>query len=42
MMRRSPGANVSWRDLGTSRRVVRTLHELGIRPDWLATLLEAG
>jgi mannose-1-phosphate guanylyltransferase len=33
---------VSWRDLGTSRRVIRTLGELGIRPGWLATLQEAG
>ena len=33
---------VSWRDLGTSRRVIRTLGELGIQPDWLATLQEAG
>ncbi len=27
---------VAWRDLGTPRRVIRTLDELGIRPDWLA------
>ena len=31
-------SGVAWRDLGTSRRVIRTLDELGIRPDWLATL----
>jgi mannose-1-phosphate guanylyltransferase len=35
-------ADVGWCDLGTSRRVIRTLDELGIRPDWLATLQEAG
>jgi len=35
-------SEVSWCDLGTSRRVIRTLDELGIRPDWLATLQEAG
>jgi mannose-1-phosphate guanylyltransferase len=35
-------SDVSWCDLGTSRRVIRTLDELGIRPDWLATLQEAG
>jgi mannose-1-phosphate guanylyltransferase len=29
---------VAWRDLGTPRRVIRTLDELGIRPDWLAAL----
>lgn len=29
---------VSWRDLGTSRRVIRTLGELGMQPGWLATL----
>lgn len=33
-------SGVAWRDLGTSRRVIRTLDELGIRPDWLATLQE--
>jgi mannose-1-phosphate guanylyltransferase len=27
---------VGWRDLGTPRRVIQTLEELGIRPDWLA------
>ncbi len=35
-------SGVSWCDLGTSRRVIRTLDDLGIRPDWLATLQEAG
>lgn len=35
-------AEVGWCDLGTSRRVIRTLDELGIKPDWLATLQEAG
>jgi mannose-1-phosphate guanylyltransferase len=35
-------ADVAWCDLGTSRRVIRTLDELGIRPDWLGTLQEAG
>ena len=35
-------SDVSWCDLGTLRRVVRTLDELGIRPGWLATLPEAG
>jgi mannose-1-phosphate guanylyltransferase len=35
-------SDVSWCDLGTFRRVVRTLDELGIRPGWLATLPEAG
>ena len=35
-------SEVSWCDLGTSRRVIRTLDELGIRPDWLATLQEVG
>jgi mannose-1-phosphate guanylyltransferase len=29
---------VGWRDLGTPRRVIETLDELGIRPDWLAAL----
>jgi mannose-1-phosphate guanylyltransferase len=29
---------VSWRDLGTPRRVVKTLGELGMRPEWLTTL----
>jgi mannose-1-phosphate guanylyltransferase len=29
---------VAWRDLGTPRRVLRTLDELGIRPRWLAAL----
>jgi mannose-1-phosphate guanylyltransferase len=29
---------VAWRDLGTPRRVIRTLDELGIHPDWLAAL----
>jgi len=29
---------VAWRDLGTPRRVMETLDELGIRPDWLAAL----
>ncbi len=33
---------VSWCDLGTPRRVMKTLDELGIRPDWLATLPQAG
>ncbi len=33
-------STVSWRDLGTPRRVVRTLGELGMRPKWLATLQE--
>jgi len=35
-------AEVSWCDLGTSRRVLRKLDELGLRPDWLATLPQAG
>lgn len=35
-------ADVAWCDLGTSRRVIQTLDELGIRPDWLTTLQEAG
>jgi hypothetical protein len=35
-------SDVSWCDLGTLRRVVRTPDELGIRPGWLATLPEAG
>lgn len=35
-------AEVSWCDLGTSNRVIRTLHELGIKPAWLATLQETG
>lgn len=35
-------SGVAWRDLGTSRRVIRTLGDLGIRPDWLATLQETG
>ncbi len=30
---------VSWRDLGTPHRVVKTLGELGMRPPWLDTLL---
>jgi mannose-1-phosphate guanylyltransferase len=30
---------VSWRDLGTPLRVVKTLGELGMRPQWLDTLL---
>ena len=29
---------VSWRDLGTPRRVVKTLGELGMQPAWLSTL----
>ena len=29
---------VAWRDLGTPRRVIRTLDELGIHPNWLAAL----
>lgn len=29
---------VAWRDLGTPRRVIETLDELGICPDWLAAL----
>ncbi len=29
---------VAWRDLGTPRRIIRTLDELGIRPGWLAAL----
>ena len=29
---------VAWRDLGTPRRLIKTLNELGIRPDWLAAL----
>jgi mannose-1-phosphate guanylyltransferase len=33
-------STVSWRDLGTPRRVVKTLDELGMRPKWLATLQE--
>jgi hypothetical protein len=35
-------SEVGWRDLGTSRRVIRTLDELGIKPDWLRTLKQAG
>ena len=31
-------SEVSWRDLGTPERVVKTLDELGIRPEWLAAL----
>jgi mannose-1-phosphate guanylyltransferase len=31
-------SGVAWRDLGTPRRVIETLDELGIRPDWLAAL----
>ena len=31
---------MSWCDLGTSRRVIKTLGELGIQPAWLATLQE--
>jgi mannose-1-phosphate guanylyltransferase len=30
---------VSWRDLGTPGRVLKTLGELGMRPPWLDTLL---
>jgi len=33
-----PLSGVVWRDLGTPRRVVRTLAELGLRPAWLDTL----
>ena len=29
---------VTWRDLGTPRRVIRTLDELGVHPEWLAAL----
>jgi mannose-1-phosphate guanylyltransferase len=29
---------VAWRDLGTPRRLIQTLNELGIHPDWLAAL----
>ena len=35
-------SEVSWCDLGTSRRVLRKLDELGVRPDWLGTLPHAG
>jgi mannose-1-phosphate guanylyltransferase len=35
-------SEVSWCDLGTSRRVLKKLDELGVRPDWLATLPQAG
>jgi mannose-1-phosphate guanylyltransferase len=31
-------SGVAWRDLGTPDRVMRTLDELGIRPDWLGAL----
>ena len=31
-------SSVAWRDLGTPRRVIRTLDELGIHPEWLAAL----
>jgi len=31
-------SEVSWCDLGTPERVVKTLDELGIRPEWLAAL----
>ena len=34
-------SSIAWRDLGTAQRVVKTLRELGMRPDWLATLKEA-
>jgi len=34
--------DVSWCDLGTSRRVLKKLDELGVRPDWVATLPQAG
>jgi hypothetical protein len=33
---------VSWRDLGTPRRVVKTLAKLGLRPAWLDTLQQIG
>jgi len=29
-------SGVAWRDLGTPRRLMQTLNELGLRPDWLA------
>ena len=29
---------VAWRDLGTPRRLLQTLNELGLRPDSLAAL----
>jgi mannose-1-phosphate guanylyltransferase len=35
-------SDVSWCDLGTSRRVLKKLDELGVRPDWVATLPQAG
>ena len=35
-------SEVSWCDLGTSRRVLRKLGELGVKPDWLTTLPHAG
>ena len=31
-------SGVVWRDLGTPDRVIKTLDELGIHPDWLAAL----
>jgi mannose-1-phosphate guanylyltransferase len=31
-------SGVAWRDLGTPRRLMQTLNELGLRPDWLAAL----
>ena len=33
---------VSWYDLGTPERVVKTINELGIRPEWLAALQGVG
>jgi hypothetical protein len=33
---------VSWYDLGTPERVVQTINELGIRPEWRAALQGVG
>ena len=33
---------VSWYDLGTPERVVKTINELGIRPVWFAALQGVG
>lgn len=35
-------SDVSWCDLGTLSRVLKTLDEIGVKPGWLATLPEAG
>ena len=33
---------VSWYDLGTPERAVKTINELGIRPEWRAALQGVG